>query len=127
MRVFATKSFRRFSRRERIDKDRLCEAVQRAERGLVDADLGGWIIKQRVARKGQGRSGGYRALIVYRAHERAVFLYGYGKNERDNIDQDELVRLRRAAHEMLTWNDQQIARLAAAGEWTEIECHDAEE
>jgi hypothetical protein len=124
VRVFTTKSFARFGRRERIDKDRLCEAVERAERGLIDADLGGGVVKQRLARKGQGRSGGYRVLIVYRAQERAVFLYGFAKNERDNIDDDELARLRRAAEEMLTWNDRQIAVLLAAGEWTEVECRD---
>ena len=62
----------------------LRDAVERAERGLVDADLGGGIIKQRVARTGQGRSGGYRLLIAYRSGDRAVFLYGFGKNERDN-------------------------------------------
>ena len=102
----------------------MCEAVQRAERGLIDADLGGGVIKQRIARKGQGRSGGYRALIVYRARERAVFLYGFAKNERDNVDDDELARLRRAAADILTWSDRQIAALTAARELTEIECRD---
>jgi hypothetical protein len=112
----------RFSRKERIDDDRLCEAVERAERSLVDADLGGGVIKQRIARKGQGRSGGYRMLIVYRSRGRAVFLYGFAKNERDNIDRDEFTRLRRTADEILKWKDRQIAELMAAGEWTEIQC-----
>jgi len=58
LRVFKTKEFSRFARREGIDEERLSEAVDRAERGLVDADLGGGLIKQRVARKGQGRRGG---------------------------------------------------------------------
>jgi hypothetical protein len=62
LRVFKTKEFARFARREDVDDERLCEAVDRAERGLVDADLGGGIIKQRIARKGQGRRGGYRTL-----------------------------------------------------------------
>ena len=127
MRVFATKSFGRFSRRERIGKAPLCQAVERAERGLIDADLGGGIIKQRLARKGQGRSGGFRVLIVYRERVRAVFLYGFAKKERDNIDDDELLRLRRAAAEMLSWSDKQIAALLSAGEWTEIECRDEED
>ena len=58
MRLFETKWFVRYARRERIDDHSLRDAVQRAERGLVDADLGGGIIKQRVARSGEGRSGG---------------------------------------------------------------------
>jgi hypothetical protein len=69
-------------------------AIERAELGLVDADLGGGVIKQRVARAGQGRSGGYRMLIAYRAKARAVFLYGFAKQERENIDPDELLTLR---------------------------------
>lgn len=127
MRVFATKSFGRFSRKERIDNDRLCDAVERAERGLIDADLGGRVIKQRLARKGQGRSGGYRVLLVYRKRVRAVFLHGFAKNERDNIDDDELVRLQRAADEMLSWSDKQVETLVSAGEWMEIECSDKED
>jgi len=68
--------------------------VQRAERGLVDADLGGGVIKQRVARPGQGRSGGYRVLLAYRRKTRAVFLFAFAKSERDNIDDNELATLR---------------------------------
>jgi hypothetical protein len=127
VRVFTTKSFARFSRRQRIGEDGPCEAIERAERGLIDARLGGGVIKQRIARKGRGRSGGYRALVVYRAGERAVFLYGFAKNERDNIDEEELARLQRAAEEILTWSDQQIAALLATGEWLEIEYGDEKE
>ena len=94
MRIFKTKWLRRYARRERIADRRLREAIERAESGLVDADLGGGVIKQRVARDGQGRSGGYRMLIAYRAGDRAVFLYGFAKRERENIDVDELLTLR---------------------------------
>jgi hypothetical protein len=80
----------RYARQERLEDHSLRDAIERAERGLVDADLGGGIIKQRVARTGQGRSGGYRLLIAYRSGKRAVFLYGFAKSERDNIEADEL-------------------------------------
>jgi hypothetical protein len=93
MRLFKTKWFVRFARRERIADHSLIEAITRAEAGLVDAVLGGGIIKQRVARTGQGRSGGYRMLVAYRAGTRAVFLYGFAKSEQENIDPDELVTL----------------------------------
>ncbi len=88
--VFKTKWFARFARRERITDERLREAIDRAERGLVEADLGGGLIKQRVARERQGRSGGYRMLVAYRARGRAVFLYGFAKNEQENVGSDEL-------------------------------------
>ena len=97
MRVFKTKWFVRYARRERIGDQSLCGAIERAERGIVDADLGGGVIKQRVGRAGQGRSGGYRALIAYRSGDRSVFLYGFAKNERDNIKDDELATLREIA------------------------------
>ncbi len=63
-----------------MDSD-LLEAIIRAERGLMDADLGGGLIKQRVARKGQGKSGGYRMIVAYRVQNRAVFLYAFAKDE----------------------------------------------
>ena len=94
MRIFKTKWFVRYARVERIGDHSLREAIERAERGIVDADLGSGIIKQRVARRGQGRSGGYRLIIAYRPANRAVFLYGFAKNERDNIEDDELETLR---------------------------------
>ena len=94
MRLFKTKWFMRYERQEQLEDHSLCDAIERAERGLVDADLGGGIIKQRVARTGQGRSGGYRLLIAYRSGKRAVFLYGFAKSERDNIEADELETLK---------------------------------
>jgi len=92
--VFKTKWLAWLARRERLDNASLRDAIDRAERGIVDADLGGGLIKQRVARAGQGRSGGYRMLLAYRSGERAVFLYGFAKNERENIEDDELQTLR---------------------------------
>ena len=86
-------------------------AIERAERGLVDADLGGGIIKQRLARAGQGRSGGYRMLIAYRCGDRAMFLYGFAKNERDNIGEDELKTLREIG---AAWLDAKTAQLEHA-------------
>ena len=90
VRLFKTKWFMRYARQERLEDHSLRDAIERAERGLVDADLGGGIIKQRVARTRQGRSGVYRLLIAYRSGKRAVFLYGFAKSERDNIEADEL-------------------------------------
>ena len=90
MHVYATRSFRRFQRKEKIADATLFDAVARADDGLIDADLGGGLIKQRVARKGQGKRCGYRTILAYRSGERAVFLYGFAKNQRDNIGADEL-------------------------------------
>src|SRR5208282_4645229 len=85
MRVYKTKSFRRFQRREGIDDMTLCAAIGRAERGLIDADLGHGLIKERVARPGEGRRGGYRTVVAYRAGERAVFLFGFAKSDQADL------------------------------------------
>jgi hypothetical protein len=90
MRIYKLKGFARFQRRERIEDATLVEAVCAAERGLVAADLDYGLIKQRIARPGQGKSGGFRALIAYCRGERAVFLFGFAKKERANIEDDEL-------------------------------------
>ena len=85
MRVFVTKRFGRFQRKEKISDVVLNEAIARAERGQIDATLGRHLIKQRIGRTGQGRSGGYRTVVAYRMGDRAVFLFGFAKNERDNV------------------------------------------
>ena len=121
MRIFKTRGFARFARKERLGDRELREAIARAERGIVDADLGGHVIKQRVARPGQGRSGAYRTVIAYRSQIRAVFLFGFAKNDLDNVDDDELRVLRKAAAEMLGWSDDAVTAMVALGNWTEIE------
>lgn len=121
MRIFKTKWVARFVRRERIDDAGLKEAIARAERGIIDADLGGGLIKQRVARPGQGRSGGFRMIVAYRTEERAFFLYGFAKNERENIEDDELQTLRDIAAEFLKHDDTALDDAVGEGKLQEID------
>ena len=119
--IFKTKWFTRYGRRESISDDMLLDAIIRAERGLVDADLGKGLIKQRVARSGQGRSGGFRTLIAFHRLNRSVFIYGFAKNERDNIDDDELETLQDVAADWLKANDPRIDEAVALGLLVEVE------
>jgi hypothetical protein len=113
VRIFKLKAFARFMQRERITDAMLCKAVAGAERGLVNANLGGGLVKLRVARPGQGKSGGYRTLLAYRKGERSVFLYGFAKNERDNIDEVELRLWRARARAFLELSEDALeARIA---------------
>jgi hypothetical protein len=105
VRIFKNKTFSRFARKSGIDDSNLCKAVSDAERGLLDADLGGGVIKQRVARSGGGKSGGFRTLILFRMGMLAFFVHGFAKNEQDNIDDNDLVALRKLATTMLAYND----------------------
>lgn len=120
MRVFRTKWLTRFARREHIRDSSLREAIRRAERGLIDAELGGGIVKQRVARLGQGRSGGYRMLLAYRSGDRAVFLYGFAKSERENIGGDELLTLREIGAAWLAADARQLSQAIADGVLQEV-------
>ena len=122
MQVYKTRGFARFARRERIKDDKLCEAVARAESGLIDADLGDGVIKQRLPRQGQGRSGGFRVIVVYRTSTRTVFIDGFAKNDRDNIDDDDLARFRELAGEFLGHSANTVQMLIEAGAWIEVEC-----
>lgn len=120
MRVFKRKPFARFQRRERIDDAALAKAVRNIGEGLIDADLGGGLVKQRVARKGQGKSGGFRTIIAFRASARAVFLYGFAKSDRDNIDDDELEDLRKQGRAWLGLSEDKIEAAIADEELQEV-------
>ncbi len=120
-RIFKNGWFERFSRKERIGDSALRDAVQRAESGLVDADIGGGVIKQRVARPGKGKSGGYRTLILFRHGDRAIFAFGFAKSAQANISKADLALLRDAATEALEWSGEELDRLVASGTLVEIE------
>ncbi len=122
MRVFKNTWFQRFARKERIPAAALCDAVARAEKGQIDADLGGSVLKQRVARPGAGRSGGYRVILLFRAGDRALFVYGFAKSDRGNIGDDELAAFRQLAAEVLALSGEQLDALVAAGRFMEVGC-----
>ena len=112
----------RFAEKAGISDAALYRAVRDAERGLVAADLGGAVIKQRISRPGAGKSGGFRTLIVFRAGIRAVFVHDFAKNEKDNIAKEELVALKKLAAEMLAYDDKTLARVVASGVLMEVKC-----
>ncbi len=87
----------------------------------MDADLGCGVIKQRVARPGKGKSGGYRTLILFRQGDRAIFAFGFAKSAQANISKADLALLRDSAAEALEWNDEELDRLVASGTLVEID------
>ncbi|MGB5733044.1 MAG: type II toxin-antitoxin system RelE/ParE family toxin [Thiohalocapsa sp.] len=123
MRIFKNAWFARFARKQKIRDGMLREAILRAEQGLIDADLGSGVIKQRVARPGQGRSGGYRTLILYRQTHRAFFVYGFAKSQQANISGGEEIAFKKAARHVLELTDEQLSALIQTGQFSEVE-HD---
>ena len=120
MRIFKNAWFTRFARKEKIALQSLWEAVERAEMGLIDAHLGGGVIKQRIARPGQGKSGGYRSVVFYRMGERAFFVFGFPKNAQDNISHEEATQFKNAAKVILALSDDQIRLLIENGKLEEV-------
>ena len=120
MRIFKNKSFARFARKARLEDAALREAVANAERGLIDADLGGGVVKQRIARAGGGKSGGFRTIILFKAGTRAFFVHGFAKSGQDNIRDDELAAFKMLAAELLNYDDAALAKVVAAGHLTEV-------
>jgi hypothetical protein len=123
MHVFKNKAFSRFADRNEISDGDLCNAVQRVSQGLIDADLGGGVIKQRIARKSEGRSGGFRAMILVKAENRAVFVHGFAKKDLGNISPKELKALKKLAKIVLGYSDAQIATVVASGTLVEVKCN----
>ena len=119
MRIFKTKWFHRWAAREGLTGAVLRAAVAELEQGLADA-LGGYVYKQRVALPGRGKRGGARTLIAFRRGQVAFFLYGYSKNERANISNDELKALRLLAKELLGYSEPSLAKAINAGELVEV-------
>jgi hypothetical protein len=109
-------------RKFRIDDERLCDAASRAERGLINADLHAGLIKQRIARPGQGKSGGWRALAAFRPSHRCVFLYVFAKNERDNIEDDELAHWHKVAKAYLEMSAARVEDQIEHDELREVMC-----
>lgn len=123
MRVFKNKPFARFARKAQITDAVLCTAVKAASQGRIDADLGGGVIKQRIARQGEGKSGGFRTIILFRLQHRAFFVHGFAKNEQDNIRDDELEVFKTLAAAMMSYDDEALARAVSSSVLTEVVCY----
>lgn len=79
----------KWAKKERLIDACLLKAIDEIKEGLIDADLGGGLVKKRIARKGEGKRGGHRVLLAFKDHERAVFIFGFSKNDRENLEDDE--------------------------------------
>jgi hypothetical protein len=124
VRIFKNKWFAKFAKKEGISDAKLCKAVKDAESGKIDADYGGGVIKQRIARSNEGKSGGYRSVILYYRGKRAFFVYGFPKSERENIDEEEERDFKDLAKVLFALSDNEIAKLINTGVYKEIKCYD---
>jgi len=122
-RVFKTKLFARWLRKSTLSDDALCEAIVEMNRGLIDGELGGHVFKKRVAMPGRGKRGGARVLVATKLGNRWFFLYGFEKDERENIDDRELKAVQKLAESLLKFEPRQLSIALERGELLEI-CHE---
>ena len=122
-RVYKTRWFTRWARREGLRDSLLCAAVEEIEDGLVEASLGGRLFKKRIAQPGRGKRGGFRTIVVLQHRRAAFFVYGFAKNARDNIRADELEALRKLAREMTSYDEKTLARVLESGAVIEVVCN----
>jgi hypothetical protein len=120
LRVFKTKLFARFARKEGLGDKALAGAMAQIERGLIDAELGGGLIKQRVARISEGKRGGFRTLIAYHIGKRAIFLFGFAKSDQANISPEDERDLKDYGAMLLALKDKDIEFMIENGELREV-------
>ncbi len=124
MQAFKVKAFARWASRGGLNDDALASAVIKMEHGLIDAKLGGHVVKKRVALPGRGKRGSSRTLVAFKQGEKAFFVYGFAKNERANISSKELQALKLLAKELLNYAAPALVKAMKAGELIEIEVND---
>lgn len=112
--------FAKYASREALSDKALVAAIDQAENGLIDADLGSGLIKLRVARAGGGKSGGYRTVVFFRHAERAVFAFGFAKSAKANLDAEELRIFKKTAKIVLALSEAQIAEEVRTGRLIEV-------
>lgn len=122
-RVFKTRHFCRWMRKTELTDSALCSAVAEMAQGLIDADLGGGVVKKRVGLAGRGKRGGARTLVATNKGNRWFFVYGFEKNDRANIADDELGALQDIAEQLLARTGRQLGEAVEEGSLQEI-CHD---
>lgn len=125
-RTFKTRHFARWMRKTELSDALLCIAVAEMAAGLVDADLGGGVVKKRVALPGRGKSGGARTLVATNRGDRWFFVFGFEKNERANIRDDELEELQDIAADLLARTGRELDQAITDGALLEI-CHDCKD
>ncbi len=122
MAIYKTRWFDRWARKENLSTRALCEAVREMEAGLYEADLGGGLLRKRIGRPGQGKSGGFRTLVATNKGDKWFFVFGFPKNVRSNIDKDEEVALKKLASHLLSLSATALTTAQRAGELMEVKC-----
>lgn len=121
--IYKTRWFDRWARKQGLNDLSLCAAVDEMTAGLYDADLGSGLFKKRIARSGQGKRSGFRTLVVTNKENRWIFVFGFPKKERSNIDLDEEEALKKLASELLSYTPHALEKAKLEDELIEVNCN----
>ncbi|MCA3746579.1 type II toxin-antitoxin system RelE/ParE family toxin [Phenylobacterium sp.] len=124
MSVYKTREFSRFARKADLKSADLLDAAKAVASGQWDANLGGGVFKQRIARDGGGKSGGFRTIIMFKVGGHSFFVHGFAKNEKANISPKELKALKALAATFLALDLSAIETAKSAGEIAEVTIDD---
>jgi hypothetical protein len=116
-----TKWFKKWARKSKVNDEDLLDTISNLKDGLSTVDLGSNLFKVRVKREHGGKSSGFRTIIIYKKDEKAIFLYGFGKNEKDNINKTELLYFKKLGNDFLNLNQEEIEQLIDKKSLFEIE------
>ena len=122
--IYKTKVFDRWANEQGLTDQSLCQAIKEMIAGLIDADLGGGLYKKRVARTGKGKSGGFRTLVATNRGDRWIFVFGFAKNERDNINKKEKDALKKLANYYLSLSLEALLKAQQSIELIEVKCYE---
>jgi len=120
MSAFMSKPFSKWAASEGIGNDDLRCALTEIVDGLIDAELGGGVIKKRVGVANRGKSSGARTILAYKSGKHTFFMFGFLKNQTDNITAQELKTLKAMAKEFFSYDQSDINKLTASGQLIEI-------
>jgi hypothetical protein len=120
VRIFKNTWFTRYADKEGISDNELREAVNQLEVGQADANLGGNVYKLRIARSGEGKSGGHRVIVLFRSGEQTFYVYGFAKSERANINEKELRRFKERAKDYFSMTIEQLEEMIKDGQLIEL-------
>lgn len=116
-----TKWFNKWSKKNAIEDDKLLKAIESISDNLGIIDLGGGLYKVRIPRERQGKSGGFRSIVVFKKSDLAIFVYGFPKNEKDNLEKDELKYFKKLAHDLLETDRKEYERMIQLGNFINLE------
>jgi hypothetical protein len=120
MRIFKNKDFHLWAEKQNLKDEALVKVVKEMEQGLYEANLGSYVYKKRVPLGSKGKSGGFRVIFAFKAHQTTVFMYGFSKKNKENITDKEKASLKALSKKYLTLREEQWDKAVQSGKFTEV-------